>query len=86
MEKKSFKQVRDEAEACRHNSNLSNLASGLNMIAEELERTKAHMEKLVELESAINAAGEDPNLTHERVRELYNEAFNTRADFKLGRR
>lgn len=74
MEKKTFTEVKADADARRHNSNLENLASATNLIAEELDRLKANMEELVELQAEIDIAGNDPNLTYDTVRQLYNKA------------
>jgi hypothetical protein len=74
-EKKTFDQALAEAEANRHNSNIANLASAMNMIAEEEERLNSRLAELEELKSEIKDAGNDPALKYETVRELYNRAF-----------
>lgn len=62
--KQTLSALVEEKEVDRHNSNLANLASALVSI----QQTEAHLAKLRE---EINEAGQDPNLSYERTKELY---------------
>jgi hypothetical protein len=76
VQKKTFDEVVAEVEASRHNSNLSNLASAMNMLREREDRYKRAMENIAEIRADIEMAGKNPDtLTLEQVRELYNRAF-----------
>lgn len=74
--KKTFAEAKAEAEANRHNSNMANLASACNMIAESIEGLDAKRAELVFLREEIEKAGSDPEVTYERIRQLYNQAFD----------
>jgi hypothetical protein len=70
--KKTFKELRDETEAARWNSNLQNLASADAMITEELDRLETEKARLVQLRKDIEEAGNSPEtLTYERTRDLF---------------
>jgi hypothetical protein len=70
--KKTFKELREETEAARWNSNLQNLASADAMITEGLDRLATEKARLEQLRKDIEEAGNNPEtLTYERTRDLY---------------
>jgi hypothetical protein len=78
-EKKSFADIEAAAEAERHNSNLTNLASAITSIKEEQDRIKqairdleARSDYLTSYTNAIRWAGENADkLTYETTKKLY---------------